>query len=146
MVDSIVNLIGAVWVDWYLITGGWGWRSDFRDCPELARLLALRRLKRSMIKLFCGMLAGVILACGLANAVEPPMFEVRTRSAIGRLGLVRVQLTTKAEADGSVVVSFQAPDAGTYVLNYTSGPKAGKVAATVRVEKAGPVTTKVKSP
>ena len=86
------------------------------------------------------------MTCGVANGAEPPRFEVRTRSAIGRLGVVHVQLTTKMEADGSVVVSFQAPDAGTYVLNYTSGPKTGKVAATVRVEKAGPVTTKIKSP
>jgi len=98
-----------------------------------------------MIKLFCGMLAGVILTCGVANAAEAPRFEVRTRSAIGRLGVVHVQVTTKAEAGGSVVVSFQAPDAGTYVLIYTSGPRAGKVAATVRVEKAGPVTTKIKN-
>ena len=86
------------------------------------------------------------MTCGVANAAEPPKFEVRTRSAIGRLGVVNVQVTTKAEADGSVVVSFQAPDAATYVLIYTSGPKTGKVAATVRVEKAGPVTTKIKIP
>ena len=97
-----------------------------------------------MIKLFCGILAFVIMACGVANATEPLGFEVRKRNAIGRLGLVKVQVAVKTEANGSVVVSFQAPEAGTYVLNYTSGPDKGKVATAVRVEKAGPVTTKIK--
>lgn len=98
-----------------------------------------------MTKLFCGLLMVALLACGIADAVEPPRFEVRTRNSIGRLGRVNAQLTVKTEADGTLVVSFQAPEAATYVLNYASGPKAGKVAATVRVEKAGPVTAKVKS-
>jgi hypothetical protein len=99
-----------------------------------------------MIRLFCGILAFLIMACGVAKAAEPLGFEVRKRNAIGRLGLVNVQLTIKAEANGIVAVSFQAPEAGTYVLNYTSGPAKGKVATSVRVEKAGPVTTKFKSP
>ena len=98
----------------------------------------------SMIKLMSGILALVLVASGIVSATEPPRFEVRTRNAIGRLGLVKTQVEVKAQADGTAVVSFQAPEAGTYVLNYTSGPKAGKVAATVRVEKAGPVTTKIK--
>lgn len=98
-----------------------------------------------MIKLFCGILAFVVMACGVANAAEPLAFEVRKRNSIGRLGLVNVHLAVKTEADGTVVVSFQAPEAGTYILNYTSGPKRGKVATAVRVEKAGPVTTKIKS-
>jgi hypothetical protein len=99
-----------------------------------------------MTRLFCGILAVVILACGVVSAAEPLGFEVRKRNAIGRLGLVNVQLSTKTEADGTVSVSFQAPEAGTYVLNYTSGPAKGKVATTIRVEKAGPVTTKIKNP
>ena len=98
-----------------------------------------------MIKLFCGILAFVILACGIVNANEPVQVEVRMRNAIGRLGLVKVQVTVKAEADGTAVVSFQAPEAGTYVLNYTNGPNAGKVATTVRVEKAGPAIAKIKA-
>jgi hypothetical protein len=98
-----------------------------------------------MIRLVCGILALVIMICGAVKATEPPGFEVRKRSSIGRLGLVNVQLTVKTEADGTVVISFQAPESGTYVLNYTSGPAKGKVATIVRVEKAGPVTTKIKS-
>jgi hypothetical protein len=98
-----------------------------------------------MIRLLCGILVLVMMACGVVNATEPPGFEVRKRNAIGRLGLVNVQLTVKTEAEGTVVISFQAPEPGTYLLNYTSGPAKGKVAAIVRVEKAGPVTTKIKS-
>lgn len=98
-----------------------------------------------MIKLGCGILALVMLACGVVNANEPVGIEVRQRNAIGRLGLVKVQVAVKADTDGIVVVSFQAPKPGTYVLNYTSGPARGKVAAIVRVEKAGPVSTKVNS-
>ena len=99
-----------------------------------------------MTRLFCGILALVMMGSVVANAAEPVGLEVRKRNSIGRLGLVKVQLTTKAEADGTVVVTFQAPEPGTYVLNYTSGPANGKVAGTVRVEKAGPVTTKIKRP
>jgi hypothetical protein len=97
-----------------------------------------------MIRLFCGLLTVVMLAGGVLNAAEPLSFEVRKRNSIGRLGRVNVQLAMKTEADGTVVVSFQAPEAGTYILNYTSGPANGKVAATIRVEKPGPVSTKVK--
>lgn len=95
--------------------------------------------------MFCGILLVAVMACGIATATEPVGIEVRTRNAIGRLGLVKVQVAVKAQADGTAIVSFQAPEAGTYVLNYTSGPARGKVAATVRVEKAGPVSTKIKS-
>jgi hypothetical protein len=97
-----------------------------------------------MIRLFCGLLALVIMACGAANAAEPLGFEVRKRNSIGRLGLVNVHLAMKTEADGTVVVSFQAPESGTYFLSYTSGPDKGKVATAVRVEKAGPVTARIK--
>jgi multisubunit Na+/H+ antiporter MnhE subunit len=96
-----------------------------------------------MIKLFCGILVVAIVACGIVNANEPVGIEVRKRNAIGRLGLVSVQVAVKAEADGTAIVSFQAPEPGTYILNYTSGLARGKVAAIVKVEKAGPVTTKV---
>jgi len=98
-----------------------------------------------MMKLFCGILALLLLGCGVVKATEPVGVEVRKRNAIGRLGLVNVQVAVKAQADGTAVVSFQAPETGTYVLNYTSGPAKGKVAATLRVEKAGPVTAKIKS-
>src|SRR4051812_14729414 len=97
-----------------------------------------------MMKLFCGILALVLIAGVVANAAEPPGIEVRTRNSIGRLGLVKVPITVKPEADGTFTVSFYAPEAATYVLNYTSGPATGKVATVVRVEKAGPVTTKIK--
>src|SRR5438270_6059743 len=96
-----------------------------------------------MIKLFCGILAVAMMAGVAASAAEPVGIEVRKRSAIGRLGVVRVQVVVKAEADGSVVVSFQAPEAGTYVLVYTSGPDVGKTATRINVEKPGPVTTKI---
>jgi hypothetical protein len=99
-----------------------------------------------MMKLFCGILGAVVLGCGLANATEVPEFELRARNAIGRLGVVKVPIAVKAEADGMLSVSFNAPKEGTYVLKYTTGPAKGKAAAAVRVEKAGPVTTKVKNP
>lgn len=98
-----------------------------------------------MIKLCCGICALVVLACGVVNANEPVGIEVRQRNAIGRLGLVKVQVAVKAETGGTAVVSFQAPKPGTYVLNYTSGPSRGKVATIVRVEKAGPVSTKIRN-
>jgi hypothetical protein len=97
-----------------------------------------------MIKLFCGFVAIVLMGSVVAKATEPPGIEVRKRNAIGRMGLVRVQLTTKAEADGSMAVSFQAVEPGTYVLVYTSGRARGKTAATVKVEKPGPVSAKIR--
>lgn len=96
-----------------------------------------------MIKWCCGIFAVLIMASGIVSAAEPVGIEVRARNAIGRLGLVKVQVAVKAEGEGSAVVSFQAPEAGTYFLNYTSGPARGKTAAIVRVEKAGPVSTKI---
>ena len=98
----------------------------------------------SMIKLYCGILALVLMVCGVVNAAEPVGIEVRARNAIGRLGRVNVEVAVKAEADGSAVVTFQAPGPGTYVLVYTTGPDRGKTAATVRVETRGPVTAKVR--
>jgi len=98
-----------------------------------------------MIRLFCGVLALAILAGAAAKADDPVGLEVRKRSAIGGLGLVRVQLTTKVAPDGSILATFRAPEAGSYVLFFTSGPETGKVAMTVRVQKAGPVTAKIRS-
>ena len=85
-----------------------------------------------------------LMAFAEAKAAEPGGFELRKRSTIGQLGLVKAQLTTKAEADGTVVVSFQAPEAGTYFIIYTRGPYTGKAAAIVRANKAGPVATRVR--
>jgi hypothetical protein len=97
-----------------------------------------------MIRLFCGVLAVAILASVAAKANEPVGLEVRKRSAIGGLGVVRVQLTTKVAADGSILATFHAPGEGSYVLMFTSGPETGKVAMTVRVQRAGPVTAKIR--
>jgi len=95
-------------------------------------------------KLLCGVLAAVMMASVVATAAEPAGFEVRMRNSIGRLGLVDAKPTVKTEADGSMVVSFQASKEGTYYLVYTTGPKKGKNAATVNAPKAGPITTRIK--
>jgi hypothetical protein len=97
-----------------------------------------------MIKFICGILAIVLMASAAARAADPVGIEVRKRSAIGRLGVVHVQVSVKPEADGSMTVSFQAPGEGTYVLVYTSGPNLGKTAARINVSKPGPVTTKIR--
>ena len=97
-----------------------------------------------MMKLFSGVFALVLMASAVGYAAEPPTLEVRKSSSIGRLGLVNVQVAVKAEADGSLVASFQAPGEGTYVLVYTSGPLRGKTATRLNVSKAGPVTAKIK--
>ena len=97
-----------------------------------------------MIKSFCGILAFILLASDAVNAAEAPGLEVRRRSTIGALGVVRVQLTTKVAADGSILATFHAPMEGSYVLIFTSGPETGKVAMTVKVAKAGPITAKIR--
>jgi hypothetical protein len=96
-------------------------------------------------KLLGGVLALVMVSGLVAKAAEPAGIEVRMRNSIGRMGLVSAHPTVKTEADGSMVVSFQAEKDGTYYLVYTSGPKKGKTATSVNVSKAGPVTTKIKS-
>ena len=96
-------------------------------------------------KLFCGVLAFVMMASVVATAAEPVGIEVRKRNAIGRLGMVNVQPSVKTEADGTMVVSFQAAEEGTYVLVYTSGPKKGKTAIRLNVAKPGPVTARIKN-
>ena len=97
-----------------------------------------------MTKLFSGILALVFIGTAVVNAAEPPALELRMRNSIGRMGVVKVPVAVKAEADGSVVASFQAPKDGTYILVYTNGPKVGKTAARLNVSKPGPVTTKIK--
>ena len=97
-----------------------------------------------MKKLICATLALVLMAGAAVSAAETPSFEVRKQSAIGRMGLVNVEVAVRAEADGSLLASFQAPDAGTYILVYTSGRHTGKTATRVNVNKPGPVTTKIR--
>src|SRR5687767_4294411 len=97
-----------------------------------------------MIRVCCGVLALALLASVAAAADEPVGLEVRRRSTIGALGLVRVQLTTRVAADGGILATFNAPEAGSYVLMFTTGPETGKIAMTVRVQKAGPVTAKLR--
>ncbi|HEX8897816.1 MAG TPA: hypothetical protein VF751_03895 [Chthoniobacterales bacterium] len=95
-------------------------------------------------KLFCGVLTLMLMASVVANAAEPVGIEVRMRNSIGRLGVLNVHPTVKTEADGTMVVSFQAPEEGTYVLVYTTGRNKGKTATRINVGKPGPVTTKIK--
>ena|SRR2546423_6755880 len=97
-----------------------------------------------MIKLSCGILAVVMTLLLVAKASEPVGLEVRSRSTIGAFGLVHTQLSVKEQPDGSVLATFNAPMAGSYVLIFTNGPETGKVAMTVRVAKAGPVTAKLR--
>lgn len=97
-----------------------------------------------MRKLLCGILALVLIAGAVAKAAETPSMEVRKWSAIGQLGLVNVEVAVKAEADGSLLASFQAPDAGTYILVYASGRHTGKTATRINVSRPGPVTAKIK--
>src|SRR3954470_19062135 len=96
-----------------------------------------------MTKLFCGILAFVLMACVAASAAEPPTFEVRKRDAVGELSVVQIPFRSLPEANGTVVLTFQAPESGTYVFIYTNGPDKGKVAKIISVTEAGPVTTEV---
>ena len=98
-----------------------------------------------MIRLFCGILAVAMMACGAANAGEPPTFEVRKRDSVGELSVVQIPFRSQPEVNGTVLLTFQAPESGTYVFIYTSGPDKGKVAKIIGVEKPGPVTTEVRT-
>ena len=91
-----------------------------------------------MTKLFCGILALVLMAALVANAGELPTFEVRKRDAVGE-----IPFRSQPEAHGAVVLTFQAPESGTYVFIYTNGPDKGKVAKIIKVAEAGPVTAEV---
>lgn len=97
-----------------------------------------------MTKLFCGILVLALMAAVAANAGEPPTFEVRKRDAVGELKVVEIPFRSLPEHNGIVVLTFNAPESGTYAFIFTSGPDKGKVAKIVDVE-AGPVTTEVKT-
>jgi hypothetical protein len=96
-------------------------------------------------RVFGGVLALMMIASVVANAKEPVGIEIRKRNLIGTLGVVNVQPTVKTEADGTVVVSFQAPEPGTYFVFYTTGPNKGKNATSINVTKPGPATAKIKA-
>ena len=97
-----------------------------------------------MTKLFCGILSLALMAGVAVNAGEPPTFEVRKRDAVGELRPVQIPFRSLPEKNGTVVLTFQAPESGTYVFIYTNGPDKGKVAKIIDVD-AGPVTTEVKT-
>jgi hypothetical protein len=97
-----------------------------------------------MVKKLLGSVIAVILMASAIEAAEPVGFEVRMRNSIGRMGMVNTHPTVKTEANGTMVVSFQAEKEGMYYLIYTSGPKKGKTATSIQVQKPGPVTAKVK--
>ena len=97
-----------------------------------------------MTKLFCGILSLALIAGVAANAGEPPTFEVRKRDAVGELQAVQIPFRSQPEKDGIVVLTFNAPESGTYAFIYTNGPDKGKVAKVVDVQ-AGPVTTEVRT-
>ena len=98
-----------------------------------------------MTKLFCRILALILMADVAVNAAEPPpTFEVRKRDAVGELKVVEIPFRSLPEKDGIVVLTFNAPESGYYAFIYTNGPDKGKVAKIVEVE-AGPVTTEVKT-
>src|SRR5881394_2135451 len=96
-----------------------------------------------MTKLFCGILALVLMVCVAASAGEPPTFEVRKRDSVGELKVVEIPFRSQPEKNGAVVLTFQAPESGTYAFIYTSGPDKGKLAKVIDVAQAGPVTTDV---
>jgi hypothetical protein len=113
---------------------------------ERAGLQRSAQVKRlHMIRFFCGILAVAMMACGAANAGESPTFEVRKRDSVGELSVVQIPFRSQPEVNGTVLLTFQAPESGTYVFIYTSGPDKGKVAKIISVEKPGPVTTEVRT-
>ena len=96
-----------------------------------------------MTKLLCGILAPVLMVCFAASAGEPPTFEVRKRDAVGELRVVEIPFRSQPEANGIVVMTFNAPESGTYAFIYTNGPDKGKLAKVIDVSQAGPVTAEV---
>src|SRR3954470_22903647 len=96
-----------------------------------------------MTKLFGGILALLLTVCVAASAGEPPTFEGRKRDAVGELKVVEIPFRSQPEANGIVIMTFQAPESGTYAFIYTSGPDKGKLAKVIDAGQAGPVTTEV---
>jgi hypothetical protein len=96
-----------------------------------------------MTKLFCGILVLALMAAAAANAGEPPTFEARKRDAAGELRPVQIPFRSAPEKNGHVILTFQAPESGTYVFIYRNGPDKGKVAKIIKVAEAGPVTAEV---
>ena len=96
-----------------------------------------------MTRFLCGIVALVLMAGVVANAGEPPTFEVRKRDPVGELKVVEIPFRTMPEKNGAVVLTFNAPEAGYYAFIYTNGPDKGKVAKVIDVAEAGPVTTEV---
>jgi hypothetical protein len=95
-----------------------------------------------MTKLFCGILALALMAGMAANAGETPTFEVRKRDAVGELRPIQIPFRSLPEKDGKVVLTFNAPESGTYAFIFTSGPDKGKPAKIIDVNE-GPVTVEV---
>ena len=96
-----------------------------------------------MTKLFCSILVLALMAGVAASAAEPPpTYEVRKRDAVGELRPIQIPFRSQPEKDGKVVLTFNAPESGTYAFIFTSGPDKGKVAKVIDVEE-GPVTTEV---
>ena len=96
-----------------------------------------------MTKLLCGILVLALMVGMAANAGEPPpTFEVRKRDAVGELRPVQMPFRSMPEQDGKVVLTFNAPESGTYAFIFTSGPDKGKAAKIIDV-KEGPVTVEV---
>jgi hypothetical protein len=95
--------------------------------------------------IFCGILLLALMAGAAANAAEQPTFEVRKRDAVGELRPVQIPFRSRPEANGKVILTFQAPESGTYVFIYTNGPDKGKVAKIIEVHQPGPVTSEVKT-
>jgi len=95
-----------------------------------------------MTKLFCGIVALALLAGVAAKAGEPATFEVRKRDAVGELRPVQIPFRSLPEKDGIVILSFVAPESGTYAFILTNGPDKGKVTKIIDVQE-GPVTVEV---
>jgi hypothetical protein len=95
-----------------------------------------------MAKLFCDILVLALMAGAAANAGEQPTFEARKRDAAGELRPVQIPFCRNPKST-KVVLTFQAPESGTYVFIYTNGPDKGKVAKIISVAEAGPVTADV---
>ena len=115
--------------------------------PRLIRIGSLVsngcRYAERMSKLLCGILVLALMVGVTAKAGEPPpTYEVRKRDAAGELRPIQIPFRSLPEHDGKVILTFNAPESGTYAFVLTSGPDKGKVAKIIDVQE-GPVTTEV---